>query len=364
MRILWAVHRYPPHIGGSEEVSRRVVDHLVQRGHDVTVATLHHASRAPMGDPNVIQFRFSKNDVWPDIRAADRAEALRYRELFDGEWDVRFVYSAQNWTLNAVWDLVGKRDTRDILAPVGYSRLGRRGSKRYFEIIEQLIPKFDRVVYHSDVYQDYAFARDRGLLDNAVVIPNGTDLPELLMALDVKHAAPDATVVTVGSHVRSKGHAGFLAACRRAGLPGLLVAPRPVGNIERARGCYYQCSARLAVTRNVRAIDGRNRHLVDETLSAGHLFFLPSTIETAPLVILEAMARGTPWVSYDVGMVRTLPGGIVVVGLGEAVETLAALANDPSRRATLARDGRDAVAERYEWGRVLPEYAALVESRP
>jgi glycosyltransferase involved in cell wall biosynthesis len=275
---------------------------------------------------------------------------------------VRFIYTAQNWPLDAVHDLVGQSGARDVLAPVGYSLLGTRGSDRYFEVIAGVLPRFDHVVYHSDVYQDYGFAKERALLDNAVVIPNGTDLTDLPFTMEEKHARPDATLTTIGSHVRSKGHADFLAACKRTGLTGVLIAPRPVSRRERIRGCYYQCRARVALNTNAHMVDGHDRRLLESTLADAQLFFLPSKIETAPLVILEAMARATPWVSYDVGMVRTLSGGVVVEDLANAVETLKALARDPARRVALAEAGRKEIAERYEWSLILPQYARLVES--
>jgi glycosyltransferase involved in cell wall biosynthesis len=362
VRILYAVHRYPPHIGGSEVVSQRVVEYLVGRGHEVTVATGHHPDRVSGAGPRIEQFRLARGDLWPDVKPSRRTEADRYRALFASEWDARILYTAQNWHLDLVWDLVGTSPARDILAPVGFSLLGNPGAREYFELMEELLPKFHRVVYHSDTYQDYGFARDRGLLGNAVVIPNGTDLPALPESVWDKHARPGARLVSVASHVRSKGHADFFSACRRTRLGGTLVAPRPVSTVERFRGCYHQCRARLAFARNVEMIDGHDRHAVESIVADAQLFFLPSKIETAPLVLLEAMARATPWVSYDVGMVKALPGGVVVRDLGAAVDTLVELAADPARRMALAEAGRAEIAERYEWSLVLPEYARLVES--
>lgn len=363
MRILYAVHRYPPHIGGSEEVSRRIAEYLFAEGHEVVVATSHHPDRGRTQGPEVRQFRLSRSDLWPHVSPSERGDAERYRELFDEPWDVRFVYAAQSWALNLVWDKIGRGDAHDMLAPCGYSWLGDPAARSYFELIEELLPRFERVVYHSDVYQDYTFARERGLLANAVVIPNGTDLPALDAPVEEKHASGEsATVVTVASHVRSKGHSDFLRACRRTGLEGVLVAARPAGLAERARGCYFPCRARVALARDVRIADGRDRAKVDRELAAAHLFFLPSKVETAPLVILEAMARATVWVSYDVGMVSTLPGGVVVAGLSEAVEALRDLARNPSRRIDLGRAGRAAIARDYEWSRLLPEYGRVVES--
>jgi len=44
------------------------------------------------------------------------------------------------------------------------------------------------------------------------------------------------------------------------------------------------------------------------------LFAFPSEVEVAPLVILETMAVGTPWVGLNVGNLPTLEGGKIVRG--------------------------------------------------
>jgi glycosyltransferase involved in cell wall biosynthesis len=295
-----------------------------------------------------------------------RAEEERYRDLFDQDWDVRFIYLTQTWALNTVWDLIGQGNSADILAPCGYSLLPDPSAADYFRLIERLLPRFASVVYHSPDYQDYWFADQRGLLENAVVIPNATDLPQSVPA-EVKHAhGVPVTACTAGSHVRSKGHSAFVALCERAGLPGTLIAPRPASTRERVRGCYYTCRVLTGVSRKVDLVEGSRREAFDAAMGDAHLFVFPSKVETAPLVILEAMARNLPWVSYDAGMVKKLPGGIVVQGFSEAVDAVNLLAKDPDRRVKLARSGRAAIETSFTWDRILPMYERLIEtvSRP
>lgn len=54
------------------------------------------------------------------------------------------------------------------------------------------------------------------------------------------------------------------------------------------------------------------RESVCEAFAASDVTVLTSLKEVAPVVILESMACGVPWVSFPVGNVPELPGGVVV----------------------------------------------------
>src|ERR1035437_9994059 len=74
---------------------------------------------------------------------------------------------------------------------------------------------------------------------------------------------------------------------------------------------------------------------------------ITSSREASPLVVLECMAAGTPWVSLDVGCVRENSGGVLVSSDNEMVSVTLQLLNDPQRREQLAHEGRRAAIERH-----------------
>jgi len=94
------------------------------------------------------------------------------------------------------------------------------------------------------------------------------------------------------------------------------------------------------------------------------LFVLPAKEETQPIVLLEAMACGKPFLSTNTGCVEELPGGWVANSTVEFADKLQRLAADSAARAQLGADGRAEIERRYTLDRVLDAYEELLRSLP
>ena len=357
MRLLHTVERYAPSIGGAERVVQRVSEALAARGHEVIVVTTGGRSSEVMNGVCVERFPVRGNSV-RGIRG-DAAAVLRL--VHEVAPDVVFNYAAQTWHADVFGPLAATdRDYQLVLAPCGFSALHDPSYANYFSRMGAWLPHYDALVFHSREYRDWAFAVASDAPADAMhVIPNAADEPPARRA----HGHGETVFVTVGSHVRSKGHGEFIAAVReiatQTAARGVVVAPPRLG-LDFARGCQPRCVLEsLRRDRVIRFIDGRRAGAVEGVLATADVFLFPSRIECAPLVIIEAMAAGLPWVSYDVGNVRELPGGIVVGGFEELVEAGARLARTPDERAGLGSAGRDAWRERHQWPDVIDAYERL-----
>ena len=82
------------------------------------------------------------------------------------------------------------------------------------------------------------------------------------------------------------------------------------------------------------------------------LFLHGSKLEAFPIVILEAMATATPFISTDVGNVQELKGGIVIHDEKEMSQTIDNLLNNPDQYIKYSNSGRNDVLRSYNWNAI------------
>jgi glycosyltransferase involved in cell wall biosynthesis len=354
LKIILTVERYFPQIGGAERVVQRLAEGLAGLRHEVIVVTSGPRSSELVGGVRVERFPVRGN-LTKGMRGPVKAALALIQ---NAKPDVVFNYAAQTWTTDACAQLLATSTPFvHVLAPCGFSALNNPQYSNYFKRMHELLPRYDALVFHSTIYQDWEFALQTGAL-RMHVIRNGAD-----EASPRASATPTPLCVTIGSHVRSKGHHDFIHAinviAETHDVSGAIVAPSRAG-LEFICGCQARCSFAAARSGGlVELRDGRESHVVESALGEAELFLFPSSIECAPLVILEAMAAGVPWISYDVGNVRELPGGVVVGGYDELVATAVALLDDPSARRRLGAEGRAGWQANHQWGGIIESYEQL-----
>ena len=100
---------------------------------------------------------------------------------------------------------------------------------------------------------------------------------------------------------------------------------------------------------------------------AADFFVLPSLAEGFPLVILEALASGTPVIASGVAGIPEIVlnghnGLIVPPADAEALtEALQKLAHDPGLRKEMSRNARHMVNEKYSWKSVAKEVLTVYD---
>lgn len=357
MRLIVAVERYAPHIGGAEYVAERIAGYLNNVGHDVIVVT-SGGSRSSETIRGVSVERFPLRGNFAKGISGPVDAPLHYIESWRP--DAILCYAAQTWTSDLAWQLLPRGERPAIvLAPCGFSGLDSPAYRSYFKQMRSMLPLYDALIFHSSIYRDWEFAVRAGA-QRLAVIPNGADACHFKGQLRMSLRPGERLLVTVGSHVRSKGHDIFVRAAgelgKRFGVQAVIVSPARHG-VDALRGCYPRCLVSAHMGR-VRLVEGSDRAVALDAIASADLFLLPSAVECSPLVVLESMAAGVPWVSFDAGNVRELAGGIVVETAQDLVRAASEILNGDNPN--LGEAGRRKWERDHRWEALLPRYGDVL----
>ncbi|HET6508902.1 MAG TPA: glycosyltransferase family 4 protein [Baekduia sp.] len=171
-------------------------------------------------------------------------------------------------------------------------------------------------------------------------------------------APGDPFLLVVGNMWPEKNHVGLLEHLARhdddvplvhVGTPSLL---HP--------GLAEEISAAAGRDPRVRLFGAGSREEVAGLMRGASALLLPSLAEATPLVVLEAMSHGLPWIATPhCGAVHEHAGGRIV-DLDAFLPTVRELlADEPARRA-LGEAGRAHWSACYTWDAIAPRYDALL----
>jgi glycosyltransferase involved in cell wall biosynthesis len=366
MKILHTVEFYHPRIGGAETVVRRISEPLAQRGHEVTVATSFDATRS---DARINGVRVEQFHVTGNAARGMRGEIERYIQFVrDYRAEVMMNYAAQSWTTDALLPHLRALPSAKILAPCGYSGLHRPEFRAYFDALPSHLRNYDALVYHSAHYQDKKFGDDHGLAHLARIIPNGADEMEFLrepMGFRQRYGVTTRfLLLCVANHYNAKGHDLVVAAfreLRRDDCTLVIIGQPAVSGLGKWRhGCYRRCVGAALFHPRIKVLENVPREWVVSAFLEADLFLFGSQIECFPLVILEAMASATPFISTPVGNVPDFAEfGVIAQNAAQMTDAAEALLNDDAAREKRGDAARAEWQRRYTWKTVIDHYESL-----
>jgi glycosyltransferase involved in cell wall biosynthesis len=382
MKVLFTTFTFAPEGNGVAEVVTAQAHGLAARGHDVTVATAFVESAQPR-EPSKLRIIEFPVCYEGQTVVMEPQELRRYRDLVAApDWDAIVSHCWGAWSTDFALDVLACHAAAKVFVSHGYAAHKWHPHPRfpwgipswvrglpYLLTTIKALGIFDHIVFLSSrVDWDRYF--DRRLVQWLrrppwSVIPNGTYPEKSREAGEVfrRELGIDGFLIFhVGGYYDRKNQPLALRAFLKAGLERATLVF--IGNefndysddLRRLNQQLNPDPDRLRVI----FLEKQSRERIRAAYLAADLFILPSKRETQPMVILEAMAAGTPFLSTDVGCVSELPGGLIARDERHMSLLLFELAGNGALRAQLARAGFEAASTRYSWSRVIGEYEQLL----
>lgn len=358
---------------------------FAKRGHDVTVATGFAAPGETGSCPDgvrVYRFQTSGNGRW--LRGGGYQGDIQGYQRFirEFEGDAVFCHCWQTWSTDLAVPMLAGLRARKILVSHGVTVTHLDPTIRslanlvlwrpYVWRMPKMLRAFDHLVLLSginrqDQFYDHFLAERHGF-NNWSVIPNGTyveqfsDISSRSLQFRRVHAIGSAPLVlNVSNYHDMKNQASAIRAFVAAGHRDatLVLIGGQINDYARHIQQMYRAIAPAGLPRVI-FLEKQSREAIVSAYCAADLFVCPSKWELQPLVILDAMAAGVPFVTADVGCVSDFPGGMVVRGEADMASKIAQLLADSQLRRRLGQAGRLAAESLYNWDAVGEQYEALL----
>jgi len=347
--------------GGVQVHIRDLAETLIERGHEVSVLTpVDDPTELPPyavdgGRPRAIPYNGSIVRLTLGVKATARVR----RWIRDGKFDVLHVHEPLAPSLGglACWAARGP-----IVATVHSSVERSRVLATGYYLAQTVLEKVSAIIAVSENAR-------RTIVDHvgadAVLIPNGVRVDRFSSAAPLRDWGSPTVLFLGRLDERRKGLSVLLEAfpLLRERVPGVqlvLVGPgdpdEVLADVDPDLRAHITCLGR--VDEGVKA----------QALVSADVYVAPHTGgESFGIVLLEAMAAGTPVVASDLdAFERVLDGGrcgvTFPVGDHEALAVAVGdLLSDPERRAHLSERGRVRV-RRYDWASVSEDVLHVYES--
>jgi glycosyltransferase involved in cell wall biosynthesis len=256
-----------------------------------------------------------------------------------------------------------------------YSNYHTRIDKRWHVRVDQLCNRMSHaIIAVSRHTADHIVQAERSPRDKVHVVLNGIDFSRVKISetfsagrLRRDLGAGDAHVLLVPGRLHpEKGQSHLFRA-----LPAIRrLAPRPVVVAVAGTGSFevaYRDEVRALGCDDIVRFLGFRRDLPD-LIAGADLVVLPSVAEAFGLVVAEALYLGTPVVTTRVGgipeIVEDGVDGVLVPPADDRAlaEAVVGLLESPERRRRLGGAGRDRIAERFGFEKMMRAYEDIYES--
>lgn len=357
MKVTITVATYWPRLDGVQMVTQYHAEELVKKGHDVTVITSKIKECPDSETHNGVKIEridaYNKGYWHIGNRKAYEERLIKAGQTDDALVTVCLQSYAADWALGImdkikcrkVLYLHGMPDFRlhkqDFTSPYNACKTIFRNIRwgSFYKTHWKKIMKYDAVVHLFKNDNSYTYFQKNGY-NNNIVIENSC---EDSFYENRNEAKP--YFLYVGNYCQRKNQIKALELFYKSeklkdfGL--VFIGGKDNEYCKSLKNRYEQlCSTKGS--RNVKILYGQSRESIIEYTKSAYTTIMTSTFEYYPIVLVESMAAGVPFISSNVGIVRLLPGGIICNDSNDFIYWMELLVDNPQ-----IRDAQGKVCREY-----------------
>lgn len=312
MKIAQLTPRFLPSRGGLENMVFETAKYLVKDGHKITVYTsnlveknTHLKGRSELIDGILIK----RSSAFPLLPMQGGIVNVMPQMFFDVLRDKSDIY--HSYGIGSFPTIMGalkhKFGNRVVLSAISDMRIGKLSQKMIDKLTMSIMKSADKIIVLTNEEKTY-FLKNTELEENFIkVIPPGINL-ERFSKFTI---SPEQFRKKYNLHTNVIFYAGRIDNWHK-GLDNLVKALPIIkkdfeiscvisGDDWGSKAPLESLAQKLGVYENLKFFDPRDQKFLGEAYSSADVFVLPSNFETFGMVLVEAMASGTPVIGSRVG---------------------------------------------------------------
>lgn len=347
-----------PSIGGVERVAEQLGSTFLSQGYQVDVATYPVDGRDRDEYRNIRIITLAKFDhMHGELPTCVRQVG---RLLQSGRYSACLLLGAPvNMLFYGALTIPSLQKTKLIIQPTMNQEVldDLKQNKIVYDLFLNLAKEAQAVVALSEEGVDACFLRQHGV--HPVYLPNGSIQVEPRGDFRGEYGiAPDRFLILhVANLYAVKNHPGLLAVLNRLPQDAQLVM---IGRSTEEGAYVRQVREALDARPDVLYLPGLEAEGIAAAMRAADVLVLASHSEASPLVVLEAMSYGLPWLAtLGCGTVHDQAGGLVAP-LDKFHDALMTLKQQPALRRELGALGRAHWTASFDWSHIAQGWIELV----
>lgn len=372
-----------PKKDGVQFVTKYLAEGLVNKGHSVDLITRRCPGLTEVDDEwinGVHVYRWNINTRYT-IHYGDKKKYVNFIKKHASDYDCLINIGTQtafvDWILpildtipvpkilhiHSIWDRTYRKD--DFSSPIVFIKKTWANFRWgiYYIVQGKNFKKYNVIMQlHDKDWSCEFFAKRYGIKSD--ILENAAEDKFFEEEIDTQIELPPKYILNVSNYCDRKNQISILNAFLDAKDMDNCVLIF-IGSVEndyckKLKRTYEEYLHKKNGTRKVCILTGISRDDTITYVKKADFYVMYSKWEAFPISITEAMAAGKAWISSDVGIVKYLPGGIIVDSEKLLKEKISTMFNDYKLKNRLELESKEFAIERFQIHEKVDKLESLI----